>query len=124
MKKLLVLAAVAATLTTTVGATGAYAFGKQDFRIVNKTGYDINEVYVSPSRANRWGHDVMGDGTLGADRFRNIRFSPDSRACHYDLKVVYADKDTAEWSNIDLCTVQKITLHWNRKTHTSTMESE
>ena len=124
MKKLLVLAALSAALTTTVGASGAHAFGKQDFRIVNRTGYDINEVYVSPSRANRWGSDVLGEGTLDNNKFRNIRFSPNARACHYDLKVIYSDKDEAEWSDIDLCTVEKITLHYNRKSGATTMDTE
>ena len=124
MKKLLVLAAIGAALTTSVGATGAYAFGKQDFRIVNKTGYDIDEVYVSPSRSNNWGKDVMGDGTLDNNKYRNIVFKPNARACHYDLKVVYSDKDEAEWSDIDLCTVEKITLHYNRKAGTTSMDTE
>jgi hypothetical protein len=124
MKKLLSIVALSVALTSTAGVSGALAYGKQDFRIVNRTGYDINEVYVSPSRANNWGNDVMGDGTLDNNKFRNIRFSPNARACHYDLKVVYSDKDTAEWTDIDLCTVEKITLHYDRKSGETSMDQE
>ena len=124
MKKLLSLVALSVALTSTVGATSALAYGKQDFRIVNRTGYDINEVYVSPSRANNWGNDVMGSGTLDNNKYRNIVFKPNARSCHYDLKVVYADKDEAEWSDIDLCTVEKITLHYDRKAGTTSMDTE
>ena len=33
-----------------------------------------------------------------------------------DLKVTYSDDDSsAVWEKIDLCTVEKITIHYNRK---------
>jgi hypothetical protein len=34
----------------------------------------------------------------------------------FDLKVVYSDDDSsAVWEKIDLCTVEKITIHYDRK---------
>lgn len=117
--KLFFLAASAATLI----AAPAFA-GDQDFTLVNKTGYDIAEVYVSPSAANRWGDDVMGKDTLDDGESVDISFSHDAEACHWDLKVVYTDKDTAQWANVDLCKISKITIHWNQKTGETTAEGD
>ncbi len=43
-----------------------------------------------------------------------------TKTCKWDLKVVYADDNSAAyWRNIDLCTVEKITIRYNRKSDTS-----
>ncbi|HEY5336582.1 MAG TPA: hypothetical protein VIJ85_00135 [Rhizomicrobium sp.] len=91
--------------------------GKQDFTLVNRTGYTISEVYVSPSRANDWQEDVLGDGTLGTARQIAIHFHRHQHPCHWDLKVVYEDDNSsAEWSQIDLCSVSEVTIRYNRDT--------
>jgi hypothetical protein len=118
MKSFLLAAAAAIAV-----AAPAFA-GDQDFRLVNRTGYDIAEVYVSPSATNRWGKDVMGHDTLDDGESVNISFAHDAQACHWDMKVVYTDNDTAEWGDINLCKISKITIHWNRKTGETTADGE
>jgi len=45
-----------------------------------------------------------------------VHFSPKTKTCKFDLKVTYSDDDSsAVWEKIDLCTVEKITIHYNRK---------
>ena len=116
-----------ATLISMIAASAAILFmpaagfaqdeeGKQDFTLVNRTGYTINEVYVSPSQADDWQEDVLGEDTLEDGQSVNIHFHRDAHPCHWDLKVVYDDKTTAEWSRFDLCTVSEITIHYNEKT--------
>jgi hypothetical protein len=37
------------------------------------------------------------------------------------LKVVYSDDDSnAVWTKIDLCTIEKITIHYNRTSNETT----
>lgn len=92
----------------------------QDFVLVNKTGYDISEVYISPSKVDDWEEDVLGDTILTDDESRLIRFKRAGKTCIWDLKVVYDDDDSsAVWDNIDLCRVHKITIRYNRKTDTT-----
>lgn len=98
-----------------LGSSNAVAAGKQDFTVVNQTGYDIDEIYVSPSKSNDWEDDVMGRDVLANGQSVEIEFSKRENACSYDLKVVYSDQDEAEWENFDLCTVSSITLHYSRK---------
>ena len=94
----------------------AQAEGRQDFDLVNKTGYEISEVYVSPSKSDDWEEDVLGTGTLPDGNHIHIKFHRATQTCDWDLKVVYTvDETTAEWEKINLCKVEKITIHYDRK---------
>ena len=90
---------------------------KQDFRLVNRTGYEIKDVYVSPSKSDDWGDEVLGRGNRLADgQGVNLHFNPRTRTCRWDLKVVYSvDDSKAVWSDINLCEVDKITIHYDRQ---------
>jgi len=104
---------------------GAHAQGKQDFTLINKTGYDISEVYVAPSKSSDWEEDVMGKDALVNGDSVDISFKRADKTCKWDLKVVYADDDsTAEWSGFDLCTVSKITIIYNRSTGATSAKYE
>lgn len=97
------------------------AEAKQDFVLVNKTGYDISNVYVSPSKSDDWEEDVLGQDMLEDGERVTIRFKRATRTCKWDLKVVYDDDDSsAIWGNIDLCSVSTVTIRYNRKSDTTT----
>jgi len=96
--------------------SGAAIAGDADFTLVNRTGYDLREVYISPSHKNAWGKDRMGDNLLENGKRRLFKFS-DKSSCKQDLKVVF-DDDASEvvWEEVDLCELETITLKYNRKT--------
>lgn len=111
------------TISTMVGFGAAFA-GDADFTLVNKTGYTLREVYVSPSHKDAWGKDRMGEGYLDNGKSRLFKFS-DKSACKQDLKVVF-DDDGSEviWEEFDLCEVSKITLKYSRKTREVSADTE
>ena len=90
--------------------------GDADFTLVNRTGFAIREVYIAAAKSNNWGKDRLGDGTLGNSRQRLFKFS-DKASCKQDLQVVF-DDDGSEvvWEGFDLCSIDKITLKYNRST--------
>lgn len=97
-------------------ALGAAIAGDADFRLANRTGYDISEVYISPARRNVWGNDRMGDGVLQNGKTKLFRFS-DRASCKQDIMVVFEDDDSkVVWEDVDLCEINKITLKYNRST--------
>ena len=103
---------------TIVGASGQEA--RQDFILVNRTGYDISEVYVSPSKTNDWEEDVLGDDELEDGDETPITFKRSTKTCLWDMKVVYSDDDSkVVWHGIDLCKIAKVTIRYNRKTDTT-----
>ena len=98
---------------------------KQDFDLVNKTGYDISHVYVSPTKTDDWEEDVLGKDILSDGDEWEIKFQRATKTCKWDLKVVYADdSSSAYWRGVDLCTVGKITVRYNRKNDTTSAEFE
>jgi len=98
--------------------------GDQDFTLVNKTGYDIAQVYASPVKSDTWGEDIMGSDILADGASVKITFAHEASACHWDLKVVYTDKETAVWRSVNLCKVSKITVHWNKDSGETTASEE
>jgi hypothetical protein len=100
-------------LLATLG-TSAFA-NDADFKMVNRTGYQIDSVYVSHAASNSWGSDIMGKDALGNGESVNITFPHGGSACKFDIKVKYNDGDTAEWGNVDLCEYETISLYWDGK---------
>ena len=98
--------------------------GEADFTLVNRTGYAIGEVYVSPANKNNWGRDRLGRNVLDNGSSKLFAFS-DSANCMQDIKVVFDDDGSSVvWEDVDLCELHKITLRYNRKTNVVSAESE
>lgn len=109
----------AATLLVAL-CTAAIAQEKQDFQLVNRTGYEISSVFVSASKANEWEDDVLGDDTLEDGQTLNVRFRGAGKVCKFDIKVVYEEDDSeAIWHDIDLCATSKVTIRYNKSTDTT-----
>ena len=110
-----VIAAVAFMAAATFG-TAVLAQGKQDFELINQTGYDISEVYVSAAKTDDWEEDVLGRDILDNGETLEISFDRGTKSCKWDLKVVYDDDDSsAIWYDFDLCQISSITIHYDRK---------
>ena len=98
----------------------AWGQGKQDFTLVNKTGYALSELYVSPNDEDDWQEDVLGADILDDGQSVDISFDRSSDACRWDLMVVYEDDgSSAIWRKIDLCKVGRISIKYNRNTDTT-----
>lgn len=121
-RRLAAIALLSAPLV--LAAPAAFAQGKQDFNLVNRTGYVIEEVYVSPTHASQWGSDILGEGVLNNGASKQIRFSRSAQTCNWDLRVVYDDKSDAVWEGFNLCEVSKITIRYNRSTGVTSADYE
>jgi hypothetical protein len=121
--KLIKTVLATAMIAGSLAATQSIA-GDADFTLVNKTGYTIREIYISPSHKGNWGNDRMGSNTLGNNKSRLFKFS-DKASCDQDLKVVFDDGDAeVVWEEIDLCTINKVSIKYDRKSKTVSAESE
>ncbi|MBF0178545.1 MAG: argininosuccinate lyase [Magnetococcales bacterium] len=119
------IAALGALLSTTLLSGALLAGANQDFTLVNKTGYTLDKVFVSPSKSDDWEDDVLGRETMADGETVPIHFSRGTTTCTWDLKVVYTDDDsTAVWHDIDLCSVSKITIFYNRDADKTTAKYE
>jgi hypothetical protein len=103
-------------------SSAAQAQNKQDFTLVNRTGYDISEIYISPGKADDWGDDLLEDADDGLEDGKStpITFT-NAKTCIWDIKVVYdVDDSEAIWHDVDLCKIQKITLRYNKSSGATT----
>jgi hypothetical protein len=117
----------AALLVTafTIASPGNSFANDADFTLKNKTGYQIDEVYVSAASSKSWGRDIMGTGSLAEDSSVKITFPHGNGACMFDIKVKYnIDNTTAEWSNVNLCETDAISLYWDAKNQVSRAVTE
>jgi hypothetical protein len=113
-----------ATLATLAISAGARAQSRLDFSLVNRTGYEISEVYVGPTSSSSWGRDILGQDTLPNAQTVNIGFNRNASTCMWDVKVVYSDRDETEWRNVNLCNISRMTLFWNRQAGTTRAVTE
>lgn len=124
-KKKITIAALAAVLF--LGVAGHLAAESDyDFVLVNGTGYDIDEVYVSPSNQESWGSDVMGQDVLVNGMTVKIVFHPSVQAPSWDLKIKWRDPGypAVVWHNLDLATINKLTLKYDRNSDTTSVVKE
>ncbi len=96
--------------------------GNADFTLINKTGYHIREVYISPTHSQQWGKN-RASSLLKNNSSRLFMFS-DKAHCVQDLMVIFDDNVEAIWEEFDLCALEKITLRYNRKTGETLADSE
>ena len=107
-----------------LAASGVANAGAADFTLVNRTGYALREVYISPANKNNWGNDRLGRNVMDNAKQRLFKFA-DKDGCNYDLKVVFDDDDSEViWEDFDLCELNKITLRYNRKTNMVSTDTE
>ena len=58
----------------------------------------------------------MGSDALSDGETVTITFPHGNGACQFDIKVKYHDDNsTAEWSNVNLCQYETISLYWDSK---------
>lgn len=106
-----------------LNASVAFA-AQQDFTLHNRTGYQIDEVYVSQSSSKNWGKDIMGRDALDDGNTVDVSFTAPDNACRWDMRVKYNDGDEATWNNLNLCNINKVTLFWDRKGETTRAVTE
>ena len=98
-----------------------------DFDMRNKTGYAITSLYIGKSGNKEW-HDndevKIPNGTINDGSSLHIHFSPKQHYEVWDIYVKFEDDSDAEFDGLDLTQVNKLTLHYNRKTNETTTTIE
>jgi hypothetical protein len=80
-----------------------------NFRLVNRSGRVITEVYVSSSQQQNWGPDRLGRDVLGAGQSMIVTLPRDG-TCVFDIRVVYNDGTATERRRVNTCTITEVTF--------------
>jgi hypothetical protein len=101
MRRLLALFALLIGLT----AAGT-AEAQNRFWLDNQSGVTIREAYVSASRVDVWGPDILGASVLPAGQ--RVWVTPAFGDCVLDVRVVYMDGRADERRNVNACGLSRI----------------
>ena len=94
----------------------------QDFTVVNRTGVEIDKLYVSPSEADDWEEDILGQDTLPDGQSVNIKFNREEKAALWDLRIEDKQGNAIEWERLDLLKISKVTLFYKEGKGTAEVE--
>jgi hypothetical protein len=82
------------------------------FLLINGTDYPINQLSVSPTDLGFW---TLNPPPIRAGERRQLNFNAPTSYCQADMKVGFADNGApAVWQNLNLCTLTKIKLVYDR----------
>ena len=98
------------------------AEGAQDFTLVNKTGVEIDKVFISPHSADSWEEDILGRDTLPDGQSVDIKFHRNEKAAMWDLRIEDSKGNAIEWENLNLLEISKVTLHYENGKATAETE--
>jgi len=92
-----------------------------DFVLVNDTGYTIDKIFVSPTKTEEWGEDVMGQDQLEDGKSVKIHFNRSHEGISkWDIKVVFTDNENRYWTGLDLSSISEVTIHYKNDHATAT----
>jgi hypothetical protein len=94
---------LSAALVTFAIAAPAMAQSDPSFRLNNRSGGTINEVYVSSANDTSWGQDRLGQNVLSPGRAIVIRL-PQAQ-CMNDIRIVFANGQHIERRRVDTCQI-------------------
>ena len=98
-----------------------------DFDLTNKTGYAITTLYIGKSGNKEWHDDdevTIPSGSIDDRSTLHIHFSPKQRYEVWDVYVKFEDGITAEFDELDLTQINKLTLHYNASSKETTTTKE
>jgi hypothetical protein len=91
------------------------------FLLINGTAYPISQLAVSESDFNMWTANVLRPPPIKTGERRQVTFNAPTTYCQADIQIGFADGGTpAVWRNLNLCTLTKIKLAYDRGTGLTT----
>jgi hypothetical protein len=95
-----------------------------DFELVNKTGYAIKEIYISPAAADNWQENLLTKPMTDGESLQ-MTASPDANAEMWNMKIVWVDEgEDVQWKDLNLAKISKLTLYYNADTDETTADAE
>jgi hypothetical protein len=77
--------------------------------LVNKTGFEFVDLYISPAGENKWGQD-LNLGIFDKMEAKEFKLTMKDKVCEFDLRAVMPDSTQMKFEKINLCRMPIITL--------------
>ena len=76
--------------------------GSASFTVINSSGGDIYEMYVSAAMEDSFGSDILADRIIKANDKMTVYTMPAEGVEYYDLKVLREDGEYYTWLNVPI----------------------
>jgi hypothetical protein len=102
-------------------AGAAFAADMRNVTVVNGTGYGIKFLGFNNPGDNDWSDNELGS-VLGNGANVYVKFNTADKGCKWNFKIEWADAGWPGvlWDGIDLCSIDEITLKYDKATDTTT----
>jgi hypothetical protein len=80
-----------------------------NFTLVNKTGFEFVDIFISAADKNQWGED-LSLGVFNNLEVKDFKIKTTEKICLYDLKAVKPDSTELIFENVNLCKMLIVTL--------------
>jgi len=80
------------------------------FDLVNNSARAIKNFYTSPTNADTWQEDVLGEDVIPAGGTEAVTIADGSDQCTYDMRFIMEDGAELVDKNIDLCKLGTYTV--------------
>jgi len=92
-------------ITASTSAAAAPDGRNRKIVLQNVSSQTIRELYASPTTAQTWEEDLLGQRTLPAGKSISANIDNGTNECYYDLEAVLADGRKIEERKINVCAV-------------------
>ncbi len=79
------------------------------FTLINKTGFEFTDIFISAADQNQWGDD-LSLGVFTDLEAKDFKMTTNEKICQYDLKAVRPDSTELLFKNVNLCKKLIVTL--------------
>ncbi len=105
-------------------ATQAAAADARNVTVVNATGYQIKFLGFNPPDDDQWNDNELSSVLKDGDKVY-VKFNGADKGCDWNIRVDWANYDSAVlWKGVDLCTVDVLTLKYDKDTKVTSFTAE
>lgn len=115
--KALLFGFVVMVAATTVPSSAA---DDRNVTVVNGTGYGIKFLGFNNPGDNDWSDNEISSTLADGDEVY-VKFNNADKGCKWNIRIDWADEGYPGvlWNNVDLCSIDVLTLKYNRATDTT-----
>ncbi len=109
----------------TLSGSSSFAADDRDVTVVNGTGYGIKFLGFNNPGDNDWSDNEIS-GVMGNGASTYVKFNNADKGCKWNIRISWADAGYPDvlWRNVDLCSIDKITLKYDRSSDTTSFVAE
>jgi hypothetical protein len=105
----------------------SFAEDPRDVTVVNGTGYGIKFLGFNNPGDNGWSENELPPNSVVPDGSSvYVKFNTADHGCHWNFRIDRADPGYpgVVWHDVDLCSISKLTLRYDRGTDRTSAEAE